>query len=208
MLNALNIFAKGQMIIVVDDFHRENEGDLVMAADFVTPEAINFMAKYGRGLICAPITKSTADRLQLPQMPCRNNEGHDTAFTLSVDAKVGIHTGISAFDRALTIKKLNNPESKVNDFITPGHMFPLVAKEGGLKVRRGHTEAAIDLCYMAKLSPCAIICEIMNEDGTMCRGIELEAFAKQHHLPLISIEQIMDYQTKNYVSVSEQIYVQ
>ena len=207
-MKALTDFSKGKMIIVVDDFHRENEGDLVMAADFIKAEDINFMAKYGRGLICAPITKVVADRLELPLMPSRNNDGHDTAFTLSIDARIGIHTGISAHDRALTVKKLNDPGSTAQDFITPGHLFPLMAKTGGLKTRRGHTEAAIDLCLMAKLSPCAVICEIINDDGTMSRGNDLIQFAATHGLELISIDQIIEYQNKHFYSVSDQIYVQ
>ncbi|MDH4467154.1 MAG: 3,4-dihydroxy-2-butanone-4-phosphate synthase [Bacteriovoracaceae bacterium] len=191
---ALEHFAKGKMIIVVDDFHRENEGDLIVAADFLTPDHINFMATYGRGLICAPITQETANRLELPLMPARNTDGHDTAFTYSVDARVGIHTGISAFDRALTIKKLNDAKSISSEFMTPGHIFPLIAKDGGLQVRRGHTEAAIDLCLMSGLNPCSVICEIMCDDGTMACGERLEEFALRHNLPLISIEEILEYQ--------------
>jgi 3,4-dihydroxy 2-butanone 4-phosphate synthase/GTP cyclohydrolase II len=207
----LNAFASGKMIIVVDDFHRENEGDLIVAADFITAEHVNFMATYGRGLICAPITVDAAKRLDLPLMPARNTEGHDTAFTLSIDARQGIHTGISAYDRALTIKKLNDPKSHAIDFMTPGHMFPLIAKDGGLRVRRGHTEAAIDLCLMTKLNPCSVICEIMNDDGTMSSGDSLQQFAQQHGLPIISIEEILEFQNLNPISsysIKESNYAQ
>ncbi|AEE96709.1 bifunctional 3,4-dihydroxy-2-butanone-4-phosphate synthase/GTP cyclohydrolase II [Mahella australiensis] len=193
---ALEDIRNGKMVIVVDDEDRENEGDLVMAAEKVTPEAINFMAKYGRGLICVPMTAQRLKELDIPQMVNNNTEHQRTAFTVSVDAKA-VTTGISAHERALTIKTLVDPDAKPEDIIKPGHIFPLQAKEGGVLMRAGHTEAAVDLARLAGLYPAGVICEIMNEDGTMARLPQLYEFAKKHGLKLITIAALITYRRKN-----------
>jgi 3,4-dihydroxy-2-butanone 4-phosphate synthase len=172
---ALLDIKEGKMIVVVDDENRENEGDLLMAAEKATAEHVNFMAKYGRGLICTPMTKDRLKELKIDYMVKDNTDNFYTAFTVSVDA-VGTSTGISAYDRALTIEKLINPNSRGEDFKRPGHIFPLEAKEGGVLIRAGHTEAAVDLSRMAGLHPAGVICEIMNEDGTMARVPQLMEF--------------------------------
>lgn len=192
---ALEDIKKGRMIIVVDDEDRENEGDLVMAAEFVTPEAINFMAKYGRGLICMPIVGQRLRELDIPPMVSRNTDSHETAFTVSVDAKI-TRTGISAYERALTVKTIIDPKTKPNDLVKPGHIFPLEAKEGGVLKRAGHTEAAVDLAKLAGLYPAGVICEIMNDDGTMARLPQLLEFAKKHSLKIISIADLIEYRRK------------
>ncbi|MDO9573968.1 MAG: bifunctional 3,4-dihydroxy-2-butanone-4-phosphate synthase/GTP cyclohydrolase II [Candidatus Contubernalis sp.] len=192
---ALEELRKGNMIIAVDDEDRENEGDLIMAAEKVTSEAINFMATYGRGLICVPLTPERMDELDLPLMVNRNTEGHSTAFTVSVDAST-VTTGISAPERATTVKMLISPETKPHDLNRPGHIFPLQAKEGGVLRRAGHTEATVDLAQMAGLYPAGVICEIMNEDGTMARVPELMTFAQQHGLKIITIANLINYRMK------------
>jgi 3,4-dihydroxy 2-butanone 4-phosphate synthase/GTP cyclohydrolase II len=166
--------AAGRMVILVDEEDRENEGDLVLAADHVTPQAINFMAKYGRGLICLTLTRERCERLQLPPMAARNGTKHSTAFTVSIEAATGVSTGISAADRARTIEAAVAPNAQARDLVQPGHVFPLQAQDGGVLMRAGHTEAGCDLASMAGLSPCAVICEIMNDDGTMARLPDLE----------------------------------
>ncbi|NLL58273.1 MAG: bifunctional 3,4-dihydroxy-2-butanone-4-phosphate synthase/GTP cyclohydrolase II, partial [Firmicutes bacterium] len=188
-------FKKGKMIVVVDDEDRENEGDLVMAAEKVTPEAINFMARFGRGLICVPLTAQRIEDLDLPPMVSHNTDSHETAFTVSVDAR-GTATGISAYERAFTVKKLIDPEAKPGDFTRPGHIFPLKAKEGGTLRRTGHTEAAIDLAKLAGLYPAGVICEIMNENGTMARVPELMEFVKEHEMKIITIADLIQYRMK------------
>jgi 3,4-dihydroxy 2-butanone 4-phosphate synthase/GTP cyclohydrolase II len=188
-------FKKGKMIVVVDDEDRENEGDLVMAAEKVTPEAINFMARFGRGLICVPLTAQRIEELDLPPMVSHNTDSHETAFTVSVDAR-GTATGISAYERAFTVKKLIDPEAKPGDFTRPGHIFPLKAKEGGTLRRTGHTEAAIDLAKLAGLYPAGVICEIMNENGTMARVPELMEFVKEHEMKIITIADLIQYRMK------------
>lgn len=193
---AIEDIKSGKMIIVTDDENRENEGDLIMAADKVTAEAVNFMAKYGRGLICAPLTKKRLEELDICQMVDKNIDTFKTAFTVSVDA-VGTSTGISAYDRAFTIKKLVDENSKPDDFLKPGHIFPLEAKEGGVLVRAGHTEAAVDLAKLSGLNPAGFICEIMNEDGTMARTPELMNFAKKHNLKIITVADLIEYRMKN-----------
>ena len=195
---ALKDIKDGKMIIVVDDPNRENEGDFVIAAEKVTPEAINFMAKHGRGLICVPITKKRAEELQLLPMLPNSNALHETAFTVSVDAKpeFGVTTGISAKDRAITIKVLIDPKTKPEDLAKPGHVFPLIAKDGGVLERAGHTEAAVDLARLAGLYPAGVICEIMNEDGTMARLPELEKIAEKFNLKIITIEDLIRYRRK------------
>jgi 3,4-dihydroxy 2-butanone 4-phosphate synthase/GTP cyclohydrolase II len=188
---------RGRMVIVTDDADRENEGDLVMAAAKVTPHAVNFMAKFGRGLICAPITAERADQLGLPRMVAQNRECFKTDFTVSVDATRGISTGISAKDRAATIRVLADPESNPRDLIQPGHVFPLQAKPGGVLRRAGHTEAAIDLARLAGLDPSGVICEIMREDGSMARLPDLVKFKKKHGLKMCSIQDLIAHRRKS-----------
>lgn len=189
---------QGKMVIVVDDESRENEGDLVMAAAKVTPEAINFMTKYGRGLICVPCQSERLDELKIPAMvqAAENTSAHETAFAVSVGAKKFITTGISAHDRAATIKHLANPEAKPDDFSRPGHVFPLRAKPGGVLQRAGHTEAAVDLAKLAGLYPAGVICEIMNEDGTMARVPQLEVFAEKFNLKMITIADLISHRRR------------
>lgn len=183
----------GKMVIVLDDADRENEGDFIMLASCVTPQAINFMATVGRGLICTPISIEYAKKLDLYPMVGHNSSQHETAFTVSIDAKDGITTGISAFDRSLTIQKMINPNTIPQDFVRPGHIFPLIAKSGGVLERRGHTEATIDFCRLAGAEPVGVICEILNPDGTMAQGEELFQIAKTHQLKISTIELLVEY---------------
>jgi len=185
----------GKMVVVVDDEDRENEGDLVMAAEKADKKTINFMIKEARGLVCTPVEKEILDRLDLPMMVEKNTETHSTAFTVSVD-HVDVTTGISAQERAYTIQKLVEEDSKPEDFMRPGHIFPLGAKKGGVLRRAGHTEAAVDLAKLAGLKPAGVICEIIKEDGEMARMPELEKFAEKHDLKLISIEDLIKYRKK------------
>ncbi len=192
---------KGKMVIVIDDASRENEGDLIMPASMVKSSDINFMAKHGRGIICVPMQKDDMDRLDIYPM---TNEFHDpyrTAWAISVDAKYGITTGISAHDRATTIKLLSARKSKSDDFIKPGHVFPLRSHEGGVLVRAGHTEACIDLLKLAKLNSVGVICEIMNENGTMARTFQLLKFSKKHNLRICTIEDLIRYRRKYEVLI-------
>src|SRR3954468_1254401 len=184
---------KGKMVIVVDDADRENEGDLLMAAQFVTPESVNFMAKFGRGLICVPTTSERLQQLGIERMVSRNRESFKTDFQVSVDAAQGISTGISAADRARTIQMMANPTAVAEDLVQPGHVFPLRAKAGGVLQRAGHTEAAVDLARLAACRPIAVICEIMSDDGSMARLPELKRFAKKHKLKLGTIEDLIKY---------------
>lgn len=200
---ALEELKKGKLIIVIDDESRENEGDLICAAEKAGPENLNFMAKYGRGLICLPMTQDFAKRFDLNPMTSCNTDNHETAFTVSID-HINTTTGISAFDRSLTAKMLVNPSSKPSDFRRPGHMFPLVAKEGGVLVRKGHTEATTDLCKLAGLQSCGLCCEIMAEDGHMMRLPELLKFASIHCLKIISIEDLISYRKKNEQIIEKQ----
>lgn len=193
---AIEDIRQGKIIVVVDDEDRENEGDLLVAAEKVTPEIINFMAAFGRGMICVPITKRRAAELGLPLMVKENGEHMRTAFTITVDHKNST-TGISAFERANTIKELANESSKSADFVRPGHVFPLVARKGGVLKRSGHTEAAVDLARIAGFYPAGVICEIMNEDGTMARVPQLMEFVKKHGLKIITIEDLIKYRSKN-----------
>lgn len=190
--DAIADIAAGKMVIVCDDEDRENEGDLVMAAEKITNSKVNFMAKYGRGLICVPITKQRARELDLKQMVTTNTEATGCKFTVSVDAK-GTRTGISAEERAITIRKLIDPTAKIEDFNRPGHIFPLIAEDGGVLVRTGHTEAAVDLARLAGLKPAGVICEIMNEDGTMARRDNLVEYAKEHNLKMVTIQSLIEY---------------
>lgn len=189
---ALQDIREGKMVIVVDDMSRENEGDLFIAGEMVTPQAINFMATYGKGLICAPISKRRAKVLALHPMVSNNTDHHETAFTVSIDYKEAA-TGISAFERAETVKRLFEEGIRAEDFRRPGHMFPLIAREGGVFVRKGHTEAAVDLARLAGFQEGGVICEIMKEDGTMARRDDLIAFAKLHDLKIITIEDLIVY---------------
>ncbi len=183
----------GRFIIILDDENRENEGDLMMAAEMVTPEAINFMARFGRGLICMPMTAQRLRELAIPLMTSRNTEPMGTAFTVSVDARINTTTGISAFDRATTVHVLIDPQTRRSDLVTPGHLFPLQAKEGGVLQRTGHTEACVDLARLAGLQPAGVIVEIMNDDGTMARLPQLELFAREHGLKMLTIESLIRY---------------
>src|SRR2546430_8115060 len=183
--------AKGRIVIVTDDADRENEGDLVMAAEKVTPEAVNFMATHGRGLICAPLSNERAEQLGLQRMVAQNREMYRTDFTVSVDAARGVTTGISAYDRATTILAIANPKSAPEDLVQPGHVFPLRAKDGGVLRRAGHTEAAVDLARMAGLQPAGVLCEILHDDGTMARLPELMEFKKKHRLRICTIQSLI-----------------
>ncbi len=203
---AINEIRRGRMVIVVDDEDRENEGDLLMAAGMVTPEAINFMATKARGLICAPLTGERVEELKLDPMVSENTDPKGTAFTVSVDGK-DTTTGISAFERSDTVQLLANPDTGPEDLRRPGHIFPLRAKDGGVLVRAGHTEAAVDLARMAGLYPAGVICEIMNDDGTMARTPQLEVFARAHDLKILTIAELIRYrrQTEKLVEQVERI---
>ena len=187
---------QGKMVVVMDDEGRENEGDILCAAQFITPEKINFLAKYARGLVCVPMEEDRLDQLKLHPMRIDVNQEHlkdDTAWAISVDSATGVTTGISAADRSHTVKVLIDPKSKSSDFVTPGHLFPLRAKKGGVLVRAGHTEASVDLTRLAGLYPAGVICEIMNDDGTMARNPELKVFAKKHDLKICTIDSLIEY---------------
>src|SRR5216117_645060 len=194
---AVEEIRQGRMVVLVDDEDRENEGDLAMAAEKITPEAINFMAKYGRGLICLPLTEERCDELHLPLMSPINTSVHGTAFTEAIDARVGVTTGISASDRAITILAAIDPKTKPQDLARPGHIFPLRARTGGVLVRAGQTEASVDLARMAGLTPAGVICEIMNEDGTMARVPQLIEFCARHGLKMLSVAELIRYRLKN-----------
>ena len=187
---------QGKMIILVDDEDRENEGDLTMAAEFVTPEAINFMAKFGRGLICLPMSGEMADKLQLPLMAKHNGSRFGTNFTVSIEAREGITTGISAADRATTIKTAVADGARPDDLVTPGHVFPLRARPDGVLARAGQTEGSVDLARLAGLKPAAVICEIMKDDGTMARMPDLEVFAAEHGLKIASVRDLICYRMR------------
>jgi len=189
--------AAGRMVILVDEEDRENEGDLVLAADHVTPEAINFMAKYGRGLICLTLTRERCERLQLPPMAAKNGAQHGTAFTVSIEAASGVTTGISAADRARTVQAAVKKDARASDLVQPGHIFPLQAHDGGVLMRAGHTEAGCDLAAMAGLAPAAVICEVMNDDGTMARLPDLVAFAERHGLKIGTIASLIEHRSRN-----------
>ncbi|OGP15338.1 MAG: bifunctional 3,4-dihydroxy-2-butanone 4-phosphate synthase/GTP cyclohydrolase II [Deltaproteobacteria bacterium GWA2_54_12] len=194
---ALRQIREGKIVILVDDEDRENEGDLCMAAELATPETINFMAKYGRGLICVTLTEKRADELNLPPMVDDNTSLYRTAFTISIDARDGVTTGISASDRAKTILTCVDENARPDDLVRPGHIFPLRARDGGVLVRTGQTEGSVDLSRLAGLKPAGIICEIMNEDGSMARMKDLEVFAKEHGLMIVTIADIIEYRLRN-----------
>jgi len=187
----------GKLIIIIDDEDRENEGDLMVAAEKVTPEIINFMTKHGRGLICLPLTKERVDELHLPLMVADNTARFQTAFTVSVDAKKGVTTGISAYDRAKTILAAIDLKTKPSDLARPGHVFPLQAREGGVLARAGQTEAAVDMARLTGLRPAGVICEIMNEDGTMARMPQLEKVSQAHNIPILTIADLIKYRMKH-----------
>lgn len=187
----------GRMFILVDDEDRENEGDLIVPAQMATPDAVNFMARHGRGLICLSLTRQRIEHLRLPLMPAHNQSRLSTAFTLSIEARTGVTTGISAADRARTIAVAIDPASTPQDIATPGHVFPLVAKDGGVLVRAGHTEAAVDVARLAGLIPAGVICEIMNDDGSMARMPDLIKFAQLHGLKIATIAALIEYRRRN-----------
>ncbi len=199
---AIEDFREGKIVIIVDDEDRENEGDLCIAAEKVTPEAINFMAKHGRGLICLSMTPQRLDALDIPLMVEENTAQFETAFCVSIEAKEGVSTGISAADRAETVKTAIDPETEPEDLARPGHMFPLRAREGGVLIRAGQTEASVDLARLSGLQPSAVICEIMNEDGTMARVPQLEEFSEEHGLKMITVEDLIEYRMRNESCVS------
>jgi 3,4-dihydroxy 2-butanone 4-phosphate synthase/GTP cyclohydrolase II len=201
---AIKDIAAGRPVVVVDDADRENEGDLVFAAEAATPELLAFTIRHARGLICVPMLSEDLDRLNLPQMTSDNQEHMGTAFTVSVDARIGISTGISAADRSRTIQLLADPKAQAADLVRPGHLFPLRYTEGGVLRRRGHTEAAVDLARLAGLRPAGVVTEIVNEDGTMARLSRLREFADEHGLRLISIEQLIDYRRRTETVVTQQ----
>jgi 3,4-dihydroxy 2-butanone 4-phosphate synthase / GTP cyclohydrolase II len=194
---AVEEIRQGRMVVLVDDEDRENEGDLAMAAEKITPDAINFMAKYGRGLICLPLTEDRCDELHLPLMSLINTSVHGTAFTEAIDARVGVTTGISASDRAVTILTAIDPKTKPQDLARPGHIFPLRARNGGVLVRAGQTEASVDLARIAGLYAAGVICEIMNEDGTMARVPQLIEFCKEHNLKMLTVADLIRYRMQH-----------
>jgi 3,4-dihydroxy 2-butanone 4-phosphate synthase/GTP cyclohydrolase II len=190
---AVEAFARGEIVVVTDDDDRENEGDLVMAAVHATPEKMAFIIRNTAGIVCAPVTSDLAQRLRLSPMVAENDAPHGTAFTVSVDYKHGTTTGISADDRVATVRNLANNNAGAADFVRPGHVFPLIAKDGGVLMRSGHTEAAIDLCRLANLEPVGVICELVNDDGTVMRGPQIKAFAEKHKLRQISVDELIAY---------------
>ena len=201
--DAIEDVKQGKMIVIVDDEDRENEGDLMIAAEMCTPEAVNFMAKYGRGLICLTLTKQRTAQLGLPMMVQENQAQFGTPFTVSIDAKKDITTGISAADRAKTIEVAMDPEATQYDLVMPGHIFPLRARDGGVLVRAGQTEGSVDIARLAGLKPAGVICEIMNDDGTMARVPELSKFVKQHKIKMITIKDLMEYRLNSEALVEE-----
>src|SRR5881227_837625 len=190
---AVEAFARGEIVVVTDDDDRENEGDLVLAAVHATPEKMAFIIRNTAGIVCAPVTSELAHRLRLSPMVADNDAPHGTAFTVSVDYKHGTTTGISADDRVATVRNLANNNAGAGDFVRPGHVFPLIAKDGGVLMRSGHTEATLDLCRLAKLEPVGVICELTNDDGTVMRGPQIKAFAEKHKLKQISVDELIAY---------------
>jgi 3,4-dihydroxy 2-butanone 4-phosphate synthase/GTP cyclohydrolase II len=193
---AIEEYRQGRFVVIIDDEERENEGDLTLPAEYVTPDSINFMARYGRGLICVPMTGERIDELRLPMMVGRNESGFGTAFTVSVEARRGVTTGISAADRAHTVRVLIDPNAKADDIVMPGHTFPLRARDGGVLVRAGQTEATVDLCKLAGLYPAGVCCEIMRADGTMARLPHLKRFGARHGLKIISVNDLIRYRVQ------------
>ena len=196
VIEAVEDLRQGKMVILIDDEDRENEGDLVIAAEKVTPEAVNFMAKEGRGLICLALTPERCDELDLPPMVKDNTSTFGTGFTVSIEAKQGVTTGISAADRCTTIKAAIDPESGPSDLARPGHVFPLRAREGGVLVRIGQTEGSVDLCKIAGLYPAAVICEVMKDDGTMARVPDLLKLSKQKEIKMVTVKDVVEFRLK------------
>lgn len=194
--HALHCLRSGRMVILTDDESRENEGDLIMSAEHITPDTINFMACHGRGLICLPMSGEFIDKLELPMMTQRNRSPYGTGFTVSIEAATGVSTGISAHDRAHTIRVAIANSTKPEDIISPGHVFPLRARDGGVFERQGQTEGSVDLMRLAGLKPAAVICEVINEDGTMSRQADLKLFSEKHDIPMVSVRDIMDYRIR------------
>jgi len=202
---AVAAIARGEFVLVIDDEHRENEGDLIIAAEKAEPEKVAFMVRHTSGLICAPVEGSRLDELALPLMVLENTDSHETAFTVSVDFVAGTSTGISASDRAATLRALADPATRPSDLARPGHIFPLRYREGGVLVRAGHTEAAVDLARMAGLRPAGALCEIVNDDGSMARGEALRAFASEHNIPVLTIEDLIAYRWGTEALVSREV---
>ena len=200
---ALEDLRNGKMVILVDDESRENEGDLIFAAEKATPELINFMSRHGRGLICLPMMEADFERLAIPMMTKNNRSRHQTAFGVSIEATEGVSTGISAHDRAHTIKTAVDESSVADDIVMPGHVFPLKAREGGVLVRPGHTEGSVDLARLAGLKSAAVLCEVINDDGTMARLPDLMQFALRHQLNVVSIRDLVTYRINNEVLIEE-----
>ncbi len=196
IVEAIRAFERGEIVVVTDDDGRENEGDLIVAAVHCTPEKMAFIVRYTSGIVCAPMPREDAKRLNLAPMVADNDSAHTTAFTVSVDFKHGTTTGISADDRTLTVRNLANPNAGASDFARPGHIFPLVAREGGVLMRSGHTEAAVDLCKLAGLPPIGVICELVNDDGTVTRGPQVTAFAEKHGLKQVSVADLIAYRQR------------
>jgi 3,4-dihydroxy 2-butanone 4-phosphate synthase/GTP cyclohydrolase II len=196
VVEALRAFERGEIVVVMDDDGRENEGDLIVAAVHCTPDKMAFIVRHTSGIVCAPMTREDAKRLHLTPMVAENDAPHSTAFTISVDFKHGTTTGISADDRTLTVRNLANPNAGSADFVRPGHVFPLVAREGGVLMRSGHTEAAVDLCKLSNLPPVGVICELVNDDGTVMRGAQVEAFAEKHGLHQVTVADLIAYRQR------------
>lgn len=196
VIEALRAFERGEIVVVMDDDGRENEGDLIVAAVHATPEKMAFIVRHTSGIVCAPMPREEAKRLNLAPMVAENDAPHSTAFTVTVDYKHGTTTGISADDRTLTVRNLANPNAGAADFVRPGHIFPLVAREGGVLMRSGHTEAAVDLCKLANLPPVGVICELVNDDGTVMRGPQVTAFAETHGLKQINVADLINYRQR------------
>src|SRR5438067_11684908 len=206
--DAIEDIRRGRMVVVVDDENRENEGDLTIAAQFVTPEAINFMTKEGRGLICLALTPERCDELGLDLMAAKNESPFQTALTVSVEAREGVTTGISAHDRAHTVQVAIDPRSRPQDLVQPGHIFPLKAKAGGVLERTGQTEAAVDLARLAGLTPAGVICEVMNDDGTMARVPDLTEYCERHGLKMITVADLIAYRRRQDKLVQREVEVQ
>ncbi|WP_309083640.1 3,4-dihydroxy-2-butanone-4-phosphate synthase [Chelativorans sp.] len=196
VVEALRAFERGEIVVVMDDDGRENEGDLIVAAVHCTPEKMAFIVRHTSGIVCAPMPREEARRLNLAPMVAENDAPHQTAFTVSVDFRHGTSTGISAEDRTLTVRNLANPNAGAGDFVRPGHIFPLVAREGGVLMRSGHTEAAVDLCRLAGLPPIGVICELVNDDGTVMRGPQVVGFAEKHGLKQVSVADLIAYRQR------------
>ncbi|TWH02226.1 3,4-dihydroxy-2-butanone 4-phosphate synthase /GTP cyclohydrolase II [Ochrobactrum sp. J50] len=196
VVDALRAFERGEIVVVMDDDGRENEGDLIVAAVHCTPEKMAFIVRHTSGIVCTPMTREEAKRLNLAPMVAENESAHTTAFTVTVDYRHGTTTGISAEDRTLTVRNLANPNAGASDFVRPGHIFPLVAREGGVLMRSGHTEAAVDLCKLANLPPIGVICELVNDDGSVMRGPDVKAFAEKHALHRVTVADLIAYRQR------------